>query len=92
MTTKREIDQAIVDVYDAHVGIYGYDKNVFQIATVKQVAAHLGIPSYLIAVTLGRNAPYGYAQYKQELLAKRGRGSIVCSGNICWYEPVERPQ
>lgn len=90
MPRQSEIDQAIIDLYDAHVGIYGYDKNVFQITTAGEVARYLDIPQYLIALSLGQKANGGFSRYKQELLARRGRGSIACVGNICWFEPKKR--
>lgn len=87
MITITDVEGAIVEIYDVHVELYGYDRDVFFVATTAQVAQYLGVKNHHITNTVKEVAPWGYAKYKHNVLARAGRGRVVESSHIYWFEP-----
>jgi len=76
----KKINDAIVRLYDEHVAKHGVDLNVFFVATKSQLARHLNVSAHVIDQAIGHLASHGYADYKAELLVRKGRGRFIYYG------------
>jgi hypothetical protein len=86
---------AITDLYDEYVYEHGADhKAVFHIATRDQVAKRLGVSGAKIDSAIRGMRPYGFADYKEEVLVRHGRGSFCLDGPFRLFIPaaIEQPQ
>ena len=84
---RFDVVVAIVDIYDQYVIEHGFDVNVFSIATRMQVAKYLDTSPYCVSSAIKDETKHGYAEFKNKILARHGRGRIGYFGNIPFFDP-----
>src|ERR1051326_2778523 len=81
---------AITDLYDEYVNEHGTDhEDIFRIATRDQVSKRLGVSGAKVDSATRGMKPYGFADYKEEVLVRHGRGSFCHDGPYRFFIPAD---